>query len=103
MLTRQALYHLNHATAFFALVIFQVGPHFYDQAILDQSPAIDASCATEVTGMQHHTQLFTGYHGGLTNCLPRLGWHPPFPISVFYVARITGMSHLAQLITFCNK
>jgi hypothetical protein len=45
------------STDLFALVFFQIGPHFYIQASLD----LDLSHIARMKGTYHHTQLFIGW------------------------------------------
>jgi hypothetical protein len=47
-------------SAFFALVIFLIGPHVLAQAGLDRYPPAFTSCLAGMAGAHHHTQLFIG-------------------------------------------
>jgi hypothetical protein len=96
-LARQALYHLSHTPAFFALVIFDIESHFLPELawisiLLFMFPAIAG-----MTGMYHHKQVLVEMRSH--ELLPSHTQWPQtviFPISAFSVSSITGMSHCTR-------
>jgi hypothetical protein len=46
------------------------------RAGLDHDPPIYNSCVAGMTGKHYHTQLFTGWDGGLTNFFAWAGLEP---------------------------
>jgi hypothetical protein len=65
VLPRQALYHVSHTPALFALGIFQIGSPIYAQAGLDRDSPTSASCVAGVTGTCHHAQVSLIAHAAL--------------------------------------
>jgi hypothetical protein len=57
-LAKQALYNLSNTPSLFALVIFQIGPHVYAQAVLDCYLPIHASPVTEMTDTYRYAQRY---------------------------------------------
>jgi hypothetical protein len=78
----------------FFKIIFQIGSHIYAQADLDHYPPIYALYLARMTGMCHHTQLFIGWDEAYwTFCLC-------WPRTACWVARIIGMIHCTQTMSF---
>jgi hypothetical protein len=55
--TLPAFHHLSHASALFAVVIFQVGSHFYAWACLHCNLPIYATCVAGMTGTDYRHEL----------------------------------------------
>jgi hypothetical protein len=66
----------------FSLLIFEVWSFVYAEADLDWNPLIPAPCITWITGVCHHTHLYSGWDGVLRNFFPWPGLNLQFSQSL---------------------
>jgi hypothetical protein len=91
VLARQLLYHLNHTSSPFALVIFEIGSHFLPTCAFT-AILFMLSSIWGMTGLHYHAQLFLS-RLSLTNFL--LVWPGTVTLQILtsQVARFASVSH----------
>jgi hypothetical protein len=84
----------------FALVILEIGSHFFAQIDLDHNLKLTYfkfPTITGMTGVPQHTQLLVMV-GVLRSFCPRWPQNAILPISLSWVARIAGMNYLSLML-----